>query len=130
MLMSGMNATVEIVIADEPDALVIPATALQEPPAGAASLRTARPAPVVLVKSGSNYAPREIRTGRTDYRVVEVLEGLAEGDVLGIPMVSRLKQEHDETEARIRDRQTFGPAGNSGGSKGASAGAKPAGGGT
>ena len=63
---------------------------------------------MVLVKQGGDYVPREIRTGRTNYRVVEVLEGLAEGDVLGIPMVSRLKEEHDRIDARLRDRRSFG----------------------
>jgi HlyD family secretion protein len=125
-LKSGMNATVEIVIVDEPDALVIPAAALQEPNAERGAGRASRPAPVVLGKNGGGYAPREIRIGRTDYRVVEVLDGLAEGEVLGIPMVSRLKQEHDQIEARIRNRQSFG----AGGERGKSAGSKSAGGGS
>jgi hypothetical protein len=66
---------------------------------------------VVLVKNADGYGAREIRTGRTDYRVVEVLDGLEEGEVLGIPMVSRLKKEHDQIEARIRNRQSFGAGG-------------------
>jgi HlyD family secretion protein len=110
-LKSGMNATVEIVIVDEPDTLVIPAAAIQEPDASRGVAREPWPASVVLVKNADGYGAREIRTGRTDYRVVEVLDGLEEGEVLGIPMVSRLKKEHDQIEARIRNRQSFGAGG-------------------
>lgn len=110
-LKSGMNATLAIVVVDEPDALVIPVAAVQDPERSHAAAGAQRAAPFVLVKDGTRYLPREIRTGRTDYRVVEVLGGLSAGDVLGIPMVSRLKQEHDENEARIRDRQGFGSGG-------------------
>ncbi|MBW2288026.1 MAG: efflux RND transporter periplasmic adaptor subunit [Deltaproteobacteria bacterium] len=110
-LKSGMNATVEIVIVDEPDTLVIPVAAIQEPDASRGVAREPWPASVVLVKNADGYGAREIRTGRTDYRVVEVLDGLEEGEVLGIPMVSRLKREHDQIEARIRNRQSFGAGG-------------------
>jgi len=125
-LKSGMNATVEIVIVDEPDVLVIPAAAIQAPNANRGAARESRPASVVLVKSADGYEAREIRTGRTDYRVVEVLDGLTEGEVLGIPMVSRLKTEHDQIEASIRDRQSFG----TGDKRGANARGKSATGGS
>lgn len=107
-LQSGMNATVEIVIADEPDALLIPLAALQQDGQGNRGTAGGAAAPVVLVKDGGDFVPREIRTGRTDYRVVEVLGGLSPGDVIGIPMVSRLKDEHDRMDARIRSGRTFG----------------------
>jgi multidrug efflux pump subunit AcrA (membrane-fusion protein) len=107
-LRSGMNATVEIVIVDLPEVLTIPVTAVQEsdtdrdgPPGGSG-------AATVLVKEGSDYAPREVRTGRTNYRLVEVLSGLDEGEVLGIPMVSRLKEENDRLDARVRGTRSFG----------------------
>ena len=109
-LKSGMNATVAIVVVDEPDALVIPVAAVQEEERSLAATHAQPPEAFVLVKEGPRYLPRKIRTGRTDYRVIEVLDGLAAGDVLGIPMVSRLKEEHDAIEARLRDRQGFGSA--------------------
>ena len=102
-LKSGMNTTVEIVIVDEPDVLTIPVAALQRDrtvPGG--------PAAAVLVKQGEDYVAREIRTGRSDHRVIEVLEGLADGETLGIPMFSRLKQENDLMNSRMRERQSFG----------------------
>lgn len=103
-LRSGMNTTMEIVIVDEPDVLTIPVTALQRQ-VGTTALGVG----VVLVKGtgpSTEYEARSIRTGRTDHRVVEVLEGLQAGDRLGIPLVSRLKEEHDRRDARIR--RTFG----------------------
>jgi HlyD family secretion protein len=107
-LKSGMNTMVEIVIVDLPDVLTIPVIALQEsdtdrdgPPGGGG-------AATVLVKEGSGYVPREVRTGRTNYRLVEILSGLEEGEVLGIPMVSRLKEEHDRLDARVRGTRSFG----------------------
>ena len=102
-LKSGMNTTVEIVIVDEPDVLTIPVAALQKDRA-----IPGEPAAAVLVKQGEGYVTREIRTGRSDHRVIEVLEGLADGEVLGIPMVSRLKQENDLMNSRMRERRSFG----------------------
>jgi len=105
-LKSGMNATVEIVIVDEPDVLTIPVAALQRDRSGA-PVPEDRP-PTVLLKQGADYVPREIRTGRSDHRSVEVLEGLSEGEVLGVPMVSRLKEENDLMNARMRESRSFG----------------------
>jgi HlyD family secretion protein len=103
-LKSGMNAAVEIVLVDEPDTLTIPVAALQN---GDAAADTAGRS-TVLVKVDDTYTPREIRTGRTDYRVIEVLAGLEGGEVLGIPMASRLKEQHDLLQERIRRSRTFG----------------------
>jgi HlyD family secretion protein len=100
-LRSGMNTTMEIVVVDESDVLTIPVTALQRQEGSSAP-----GAGVVLVKGTGqvkDYEARRIRIGRTDHRVVEVLEGLQAGDRLGIPMVSRLKAEHDRRDARIRN---------------------------
>ena len=102
-LKSGMNTTVEIVIVDEPDVLTIPVAALQRGRAVPDG-----PAAAVLVKQGEDYVTREIRTGRSDHRVIEVLEGLTDGEVLGIPMVSRLKEENDLMNTRIRESRSFG----------------------
>jgi HlyD family secretion protein len=105
-LKSGMNTTVEIVIVDEPDVLTIPVAALRRDRAVPGG-----PSPAVLVKQGEDYVKREIRTGRSDHRVIEVLEGLADGDVLGIPMVSRLKEENDLMNTRMRKSRSFGRGG-------------------
>ena len=104
-LKSGMNASVEIVLVDEPDALTIPVAALQN---GDTASAVSGDRSTVLVKSGDDYAPREIRLGRSDYRVIEVLDGLTDGEVLGIPMASRLKDQHDLLQERIRRSRSFG----------------------
>ena len=62
----------------------------------------------VLVKEAGVFVAREVRIGASDYRVVEVLEGLEEGAVLGIPMVSRLKEYNDRLDSRVRDTRSFG----------------------
>ncbi len=115
-LKSGMNATVEIVIVDREDVLSIPLSALQKDGAdgyGSTAVSTAAPGrapPTVLVKENGRYVPRQVRTGMTNTREIEVLEGLAEGEVLGIPMVSRLKQAHDRLDERVRRSRSFGRA--------------------
>jgi HlyD family secretion protein len=112
-LKSGMNATLEIVIVDRPDVLTIPVAALQPAGAGGARPPSAPGAPTVLVKERGTYVSREVRTGSTDYRVIEVLDGLEDGEVVGIPMVSRLKEEHDLMDSRIRRSRSFGVGGDS-----------------
>ncbi len=111
-LKSGMNATVEVVIVDRADVLTMPVSALQEARAGPNGAPGAAPtegaAPIVLVKENGRYVPREVRTGMSNYRIVEVLEGLEEGEVLGIPMVSRLKADHDRLDERVRRSRSFG----------------------
>jgi len=107
-LKSGMNTTVEIVIVDEPDVLTIPVAALRRDRAGPGGPQPGGPAAAVLLKQGEDYVTREIRTGRSDHRVIEVLEGLADGAVLGIPMLSRLKEENDLMNARMRENRSFG----------------------
>ncbi len=105
-LKSGMNAQAEIVLLERDEVVAIPLTALRTSPSGAPP--QARGTATVLVKNGSEYTPREIRVGETDYRVVEVLEGIEPGEVLGIPMTSRLKADHDILDARVRSSQSFG----------------------
>lgn len=107
LLKSGMNAIVEIVLFEQDDVMAIPLTALRGEATGASPPEEG--VATVLVRDGDEYRPRAIRTGRTDHRVIEVLEGLEEGDVLGIPMVSRLKEDHDLLDARIRRSRSFGP---------------------
>jgi RND family efflux transporter MFP subunit len=107
-LKSQMNASVEIVIEDRPDVLTIPVAALQEDGGANPGAPTVTR---VLVKENGDYVSREIRTGASDYRVVEVLDGLEEGAVLGIPMTSRLKRDNDLLDSRVRGSRSFGSGG-------------------
>ena len=107
-LKSHMNATVEIVIVDRPEVLTIPIAALQSAEEGPSALGAKSATAQVLVKEEGAFVPREIRTGASNYRVVEVVDGLEEGAVLGIPMVSRLKHDNDLLDSRVRGTRSFG----------------------
>ena len=130
-LKSGMNAEVEIVMVDRSNVLTIPMIALQQGLASEAQIaQSGRPdghegttnagsggrgqsgggGSIVLVRQGDTFQPQPIRVGMTNYQVVEVLAGLSEGDVLGIPMVSRLKSDNDRRVDRVRSSRSFGPS--------------------
>ncbi len=95
---SGMNASIEIIVEEKKDILLVPTMALTKN----------RENVSVKLKKGSRFELHEIETGLSNFKVTEVLNGLQEGDVLGIPMDSRLKQENDQLEQRIRRSRSFG----------------------
>jgi HlyD family secretion protein len=103
-LKSGMNSGIEIIVDQQEDVLLIPATALQQ------SEGPGKPSDhaAVLVKEGDSFVRREIGIGSTNHTQVIVLSGLEEGNVLGIQMVSRLKEENQQMEERIRSSRSFG----------------------
>jgi RND family efflux transporter MFP subunit len=103
-LKSGMNTTIEVTIVDKPDVLLIPAVALQGPDRPGERLKH----PQVLMKKGDSYTLHDITVGLSDFKDVEILSGLSDGDVVGIPMVSRLQEENDRLENRIRSSRGFG----------------------
>ncbi|MFH1699729.1 MAG: efflux RND transporter periplasmic adaptor subunit [Candidatus Zixiibacteriota bacterium] len=104
MLKSGMNASVEITIVEQDDVLIAPMMALMiSDPAGInRSLRNA------LVKENGEFVSREIEIGLYDFKQAIVISGLKQGDILGVPMDSRLKAENDRMEQRIRSTRGFG----------------------
>lgn len=103
-LKSGMNATVEITIAREDDVVLAPTMALQVPhePGAPPNIRE------TMIKEGDRFVPHRVTVGRSDFRNTIILSGLEEGDILGMPMTSRLKAENDRMEQRIRDSRGFG----------------------
>ncbi len=108
-LKSGMNANVEITIAEEEDVLIAPASALQvesSGPSGGADFRVAR------VKRGGEFVGESVEVGLSSFKEAVILSGLKEGDVLGVPMTSRLKAEADRLEDRIRSSRSFGTGSN------------------
>ncbi|KPJ50503.1 MAG: hypothetical protein AMJ41_01265 [candidate division Zixibacteria bacterium DG_27] len=104
LLKSGMNATVEVTIAREENALLAPALALTEPMQPGAGKNIRR----TLLKKGDEFVPHEVEIGLSDFEQTVVTSGLQEGDILGVPMVSRLKEENDRMEERIRSTRSFG----------------------
>jgi len=103
-LKSGMNAAIGITIVEKSDTPLVPAVALMESkdPSGPPDERT------VLLKKNGDYVPHRVTIGLSSFRQAEILSGLQEGDVLGVPMTSRLKEENDQMEERIRSSRSFG----------------------
>ncbi len=63
---------------------------------------------VVMLKKGNSYEPRRIEIGLDNFKEVEILSGLNDGDIVGVFMTSRLKEENDRRETRIRSSRSFG----------------------
>jgi HlyD family secretion protein len=103
-LKSGMNTNLEITILKRENVLLVPAIALQNPrnPEADSSDRT------VFLKEGDKYIPREVKIGQSNFKQAIVLSGLKEGNVVGVAMVSRLKEENERLEDRIRSSRSFG----------------------
>jgi HlyD family secretion protein len=106
-LKSGMNTTIEITIVKKEDILLIPAMTLQMPPGP----EVAADEGTVLVKQDGEFAPRRVKIGLSNFKQVEILSGLSEGDILGVPMTSRLQEENIQLEERIRSSRSFGTSG-------------------
>lgn len=107
-LKSGMNATAEITVAKEDNVLLVPTMALS-PVEGPDSRFTRQ----TFLKKGNEYVPQDVEIGLSDFKETVVQKGLNEGDVVGVPMVSRLKDQNDEMEQRIRSMRSFGTTGSS-----------------
>ncbi len=103
-LRSGMNTNIEISIVRREIALLAPTIALQVSKDDKAQSDER----IVLLKRGSEFVPHKVKTGLSNYRQTEILSGLTEGSTLGIPMTSRLKDENDWREKRIRSSRSFG----------------------
>ncbi len=103
-LKSGMNTSIEITIVEKKDVLLAPAVAFQAPsgPPGRSDERT------VLLKKDDKFVPQQVAIGLSNFRQAEILSGLEEGDILGVPMTSRLKEENEQMEERIRSSRSFG----------------------
>lgn len=84
ILKPGMNATVEITVADKKGVLLVPNEAIRE-------IRGRKF--VIPVVDGRPERPRMIETGVTDYEYAEVISGLSEGDVVMIGGFQKLKQD-------------------------------------
>jgi HlyD family secretion protein len=103
-LKSGMNATVEITIVQQDNVLLIPTMALLKPEAPNKGTHMEE----VLVKKDDNFVQQEVQLGLSDFEVAVIEDGLQEGDIVGVPMISRLKEDNDKMEERIRSSRSFG----------------------
>ncbi len=101
-LKSGMNASIEITIVDRENVLLAPAIAVQEGKKAKPEQR------MVLLKQGQEFIHHPVKIGMTNFKQVEILSGLEEASIIGVPMTSRLKAENDRREERIKSSRSFG----------------------
>lgn len=103
-LKSGMNTSIQITILEKQGVLLAPVIALQtiesEP-----SKKNERS---VRLKEGLEFVTRVVTVGLSDFKQAEILSGLKEADVLGVPMTSRLKKANERLEKRIKSSRSFG----------------------
>ena len=109
-LKSGMNTNIEITIQKQDDVLLAPTVALQTSQTGNwQGSRSQDPNErMVLLKKGDKFVPHKITIGASNFKQVIITAGLDEGNILGVPMVSRLKEENDQLEQRIKSSRSFG----------------------
>lgn len=104
-LKSGMNTNIEITIQKQDNVLLAPTVALQTQQGSRSQDPNER---MVLLKEGDSFVPHKITIGASNFKQVIVTTGLDEGNILGVPMVSRLKAENDQLEQRIKSSRSFG----------------------
>lgn len=109
-LKSGMNTRVEIEIVKKENVLLAPVITMQIPDAKDLGDYQNRDANVrsVLLKQEGKFILQIVETGLSNFKQVIILAGVEEGSILGVPMTSRLKNENDRLEARIRSSRSFG----------------------
>ncbi len=103
-LKSGMNTSIVITIVEKKDILRLPTLALEPADLKESGKNLRR----VMIKRGNNYEQLLVEIGLENYKEAEILSGLNEGDILGVPMTSRLKDDNDRRENRIRSSRGFG----------------------
>jgi HlyD family secretion protein len=109
-LKSGMNTSVEIEIIKKENVLLAPVITMQIPDPKDLEEYQKREAKVrtVLLKQGDKFIPQMVEIGPSNFKQVIILAGVEEGSILGVPMTSRLKDENDRLEERIRRSRSFG----------------------
>ena len=109
-LRSGMNTSVEIEIVKKENVLLAPVITIQIPGVRDLEGHQKREANVrtVLLKQEDKFIPQTVEIGSSNFKQVIILAGIEEGSILGIPMTSRLKDENDRLEERIRNSRSFG----------------------
>lgn len=103
-LKSGMNTDIVISMVNLENVLLVPNIALQLPEGPEAQSNER----MVLLKQGSGFVPHKVQTGTSNFTQTEILSGLVEGNILGVPMTSRLKAENDRREEMIKGSRRFG----------------------
>ena len=122
LLKSGMNANAEITIVRQEDVLLAPAMALKMPGGERARGRGGqgqnrhgrnRKVRMALLKKGNEFVTQRVEIGLSNFKDAVIVSGLNEGDIVGVPMVSRLMDANNRFAERIRSTRGFGASGNS-----------------
>ncbi len=122
LLKSGMNANAEITIVRQEDVLLAPAMALKMPGGERARGRGGqgqnrqgrnRKVRMALLKKGNEFVSQRVEIGLSNFKDAVIVSGLNEGDIVGVPMVSRLMDANNRFAERIRSTRGFGASGNS-----------------
>lgn len=111
LLKSGMNANAEITIVRQEDVLLAPAMALKMP--GGRKGKGRRNIRMALLKQENEFVPQRVEIGLSNFKDAVIVSGLNEGDIVGVPMVSRLMDANNRFAERIRSTRGFGASGNS-----------------
>ncbi|MDX1763203.1 MAG: efflux RND transporter periplasmic adaptor subunit [bacterium] len=103
-LQSGMNGEIRITVVSRDRVLLMPTVAAQP-----VSDRDAGPhVRSVLLKQNGRFVPTRVEIGQSNFKQTEIIAGVSEGATLGIPMTSRLKEENERLEKRIKSSRSFG----------------------
>ncbi len=103
-LKSGMNTNIEITIVTKEDVLLVPTIALKIADDHKAGPNERE----VLLKQGDEFVPHLVEIGLSNFKVAELVSGLKEADLLGVPMTSRLKAANERLKKRIKSSRSFG----------------------
>ena len=103
-LKAGMNTNIEITIVKKENVLLVPTIALNMP----TDQKSDKDEREVLLKQGDEFVLHKIKVGLLNFKVAELVSGLSDGDVLGVPMTSRLKVANERLKKRIKSSRSFG----------------------
>jgi hypothetical protein len=68
---------------------------------------------MALLKKGNEFVTQRVEIGLSNFKDAVIVSGLNEGDIVGVPMVSRLMDANNRFAERIRSTRGFGASGNS-----------------
>ena len=104
ILKSGMNAQVEITIVRQDNVLLVPTLVFNESQPSGKEKNTRQ----VLLKKGDRFIPQKVEIGLSNFESAVITSGLQEGDTIGVLMTSRLKEDENRMEERIKSMRSFG----------------------
>jgi hypothetical protein len=102
LLKSGMNCLATIELLRKDGVLLVPVEALIE-----SRREGPREGVFVQVQTPAGFEERAVQLGLRNWRVAEVVEGLAEGDSLRVSLQSRAFSDAQEFQDRIRSQRSF-----------------------